>query len=165
MRPLAFLLLLSGVAAAKNPEQPETEPQSAGQTFIDHEAPRPFWVGAEINSILQYHPSFPAAYSGPNSLRPDSEYAISGLVTVFALTPAFAGAALAAYHAWLDVSGALECPRGLSGTLSAPAESLVGPPAPSGSAVAEREDPAPQEDRRIPADQLAQAEPVRPPAA
>jgi len=41
VRPFAILLVLSGVAAAKNPEQPETEPQSADQTFIDHETPRP----------------------------------------------------------------------------------------------------------------------------
>jgi high affinity Mn2+ porin len=83
VRAVAILLLLSAAARAKNPEQPETAPQSGELTFIDHETPRPYWIGAEINSILQYHPSFPAAYSGPNSFHPDSEYAISGLMTFF----------------------------------------------------------------------------------
>jgi hypothetical protein len=47
---------------------------------------------------------------------------------------------------------------------AAPEASLVGPPAPTESMVAEAEEPAPKEDRHIPADQLAQAEPIRPPA-
>jgi high affinity Mn2+ porin len=80
--------LLSGVAHAKNPEQPETAvPPGSDMTFLDHAGTGPFWFGAEANSILQAHPSFPAKY--PNdytdlrSLHSDSEAAISGLFTVF----------------------------------------------------------------------------------
>ncbi len=53
-------------------------------TFIDHGKTGPLWIGAEVNSIAQYHPAFHALYSGTNSLRPSAEAAISGLITVFA---------------------------------------------------------------------------------
>jgi len=45
--------------------------------------------------------------------------------TVFALAPAFAGGAVAALHTYLAVSGDLECPIGITGSLVAPAESLI----------------------------------------
>ena len=79
--------LLGGRARAKNPEPPETAPQPADQaTFLDHrpEAFGPFWVGGEINSILQHHGDFHSPrMDGPHSLRGQSESAISGLITVF----------------------------------------------------------------------------------
>jgi high affinity Mn2+ porin len=80
------LALLAGArtARANNPEQPETAPPlNGGVTFLDHAKPVPYWLGAEANSILQFHPGFPSAYVGANSLRPDAEAAISGLFTVF----------------------------------------------------------------------------------
>jgi high affinity Mn2+ porin len=78
------ICLLSSVAWAANPEQPETAPKATDLTFLDHDhMPKGIWLGAEINSIFQYHPSFTAPYSGPNSLVPDSEWALSGLMTVF----------------------------------------------------------------------------------
>jgi hypothetical protein len=71
-------------AEAKNPEEPETAiPQGHDLDFLDHEGNRPYWLGAEVNSIFQTHPSFRAPYSGTNSLQPRSEWAISGLATVF----------------------------------------------------------------------------------
>ena len=76
--------LFGSVARAKNPEQPETAmPTGGDMTFLDHEGTGPFWFGAEANSILQAHPSFPSKYEGPNSLRSSGEAAISGLFTVF----------------------------------------------------------------------------------
>jgi hypothetical protein len=83
----ALLALAPARAMAKNPEQPETAPRpGADLTFLDHEhpwPPWPIWLGAEVNSIFQYHPSFPAPRSGPHSLGPDAESAISGLFTIF----------------------------------------------------------------------------------
>jgi hypothetical protein len=80
-------------AVAKNPEEPETAPRAGSDiTFIDHDKQDPYWLGAEINFISQYHPSFHADYSaGPDpdhperghSLSPDAEHATSGLATVF----------------------------------------------------------------------------------
>jgi hypothetical protein len=81
---LLVLALCVRVARARNPEQPETAPPPGGDmTFLDHSGKSPFWFGAEFSSILQLKPSFDALYTGQNSLRPESESAISGLATVF----------------------------------------------------------------------------------
>ncbi len=45
--------------------------------------------------------------------------------TVLALVPAFAGGAIAAYHSYLEFTGVLECPKGVTGVLVAPRESLL----------------------------------------
>jgi len=49
-----------------------------------------FWISGQINVILQWHPSFPAKYTGLNSLQPQGENATSQWLTLytgFALTP------------------------------------------------------------------------------
>jgi len=83
---LAASLLLAGRARAKNPEQPETAPRPDEQaTFLDHspEAFGPFWVGGEVNSILQHHGDFHSPRMSDNSLQGQSESALSGLITLF----------------------------------------------------------------------------------
>jgi hypothetical protein len=42
-----------------------------------------FWLSGQVNFITQYHPTFPAKYSGPNSLQPDSEHATSRVMTLY----------------------------------------------------------------------------------
>ena len=62
---VAALASLPREASAKNPEEPETAPRPGNDiTFLDHDRDVPYWLGGEINSILQYHPSFSAPYSG-----------------------------------------------------------------------------------------------------
>lgn len=108
-----LILLAHGTASAKNPEQPETVPRTErDMTFLDHGGSGPFWFGAEANSILQAHPSFPAAYTGPNSLRPGREAALSGLFTMFLAYAPFRSTELI-----LDPEMALG--EGLSDTLGA----------------------------------------------
>jgi high affinity Mn2+ porin len=80
---VGLLAALAAPARAFNPEAPETAPHAGGITFLSHDAPVPYWLGAEVNSIFQAHPGFPAPYTGTNSLRPGAEAAISGLATVF----------------------------------------------------------------------------------
>jgi high affinity Mn2+ porin len=86
---LAFAATLaSGVAHARNPEEPETAmPPGGDMTFLDHDGTGPLWLGAEANSILQAHPAFPAMYptdyAGLRSLHREGEAAISGLFTLF----------------------------------------------------------------------------------
>ena len=85
--------LCASSALARNPEEPETAPRVGSDiTFVDHDKQDPYWLGAEVNSISQYHPSFHADYSsGPDpahperghSLGPDAERATSGLATLF----------------------------------------------------------------------------------
>ena len=83
MRALLILLLVAPALAA-NPEEPEDAPHARDETFLDHDQMGPFWFGAQVNTILQYHPRFHADYSGTNSLHPNQEVALSGLLTVFA---------------------------------------------------------------------------------
>jgi high affinity Mn2+ porin len=69
---------------ARHPEQPETAPPpGSGLSFIDHADESPFWYGAQLNSIFQYHPAFAARYDGPNSIQRDAEWALSHLITAF----------------------------------------------------------------------------------
>ena len=83
---VALLLACALPAGAKNPEQPETAPRAGSETtFLDHAGDGPFWVGAELNTIWQYHPSFKAPYTSPDySLQPHAEWAQSFLITAFA---------------------------------------------------------------------------------
>ena len=85
--PLALLGAAS--PALVRSEEPEAAPLTGSDmSFLDHARPGPIWFGGEVNSIFQYHPAFSAPYTGPHSLRPESETALSGLLTVFfAYTP------------------------------------------------------------------------------
>ncbi|MBZ5501476.1 MAG: carbohydrate porin [Acidobacteriia bacterium] len=59
-------------------------------TLFPHSKSSRYWISGQANIILQWHPSFPANYSGPNSLRPGAENATSKLYTLYlgyALTP------------------------------------------------------------------------------
>jgi hypothetical protein len=42
-----------------------------------------FWVSGQDNIIAQWHPSFSALYSGPNSLRGQAEHATSNVATLY----------------------------------------------------------------------------------
>jgi hypothetical protein len=78
------VLLVSQPALARNPEEPEDAPRAWNEvTFLNHNPELRYWFGIEANSIAQFKPAFSAEYSGTNSLRPNSEAAISGLLTVF----------------------------------------------------------------------------------
>jgi hypothetical protein len=80
----ALALLAPRAARAKNPEEPEDAAKAGSNTtFLDHDPDLDYWFGLEANSIAQFKPAFAAPYSGTNSLRPDGEAAISGLLTVF----------------------------------------------------------------------------------
>ena len=59
-------------------------------TLFDHSVDHRWWISAQANFIEQRHGAFHAAYSGPNSLRPARENALSSVVTLytgFRLTP------------------------------------------------------------------------------
>jgi hypothetical protein len=51
----------------------------AAQTVTD----RAWWLSGQLNVIYQWHPSFPASYSGANSLRSTEESATSSVATVY----------------------------------------------------------------------------------
>lgn len=62
-----------------------TTDESAGEpvtVLSQHEFGR-FWISGQVNVILQWHPSFPADYSGANSLRSRGENATSRVLTLY----------------------------------------------------------------------------------
>ncbi len=81
-----------------SPQSSSTAPESAAptsndppsatvppdvETFFPHFKSTQFWLSGQANFIFQFHPSFPAAYSGVHSLRPILESATSRVVTIF----------------------------------------------------------------------------------
>jgi hypothetical protein len=51
--------------------------------MLNHSSTDRFWISGQANIIFQWHPSFPAKYSGPNSLRAESEHATSNVLTLY----------------------------------------------------------------------------------
>ncbi|MGA8072482.1 MAG: carbohydrate porin [Candidatus Acidiferrales bacterium] len=69
-------------------DAPDSSSDSAVTLFPHSETSR-FWVSGQANIILQWHPAFHAAYSGPNSFRSPGENDTSKVYTLytgFALT-------------------------------------------------------------------------------
>lgn len=54
-----------------------------GASLFDHSADHPWWISGQANFIEQHHGAFRALYSGPNSLRPVPEHALSSLLTIY----------------------------------------------------------------------------------
>lgn len=92
---LIFVLALPSANLAKaqqTPAAPDTQAQTATEDPPDSDATEAmfphfkdarFWLSGQANFIFQTHPSFPALYSGPNSLRPTFESATSRVVTLY----------------------------------------------------------------------------------
>jgi len=52
-------------------------------TMFPHSKTTRWWVSGQDNIIAQWHPSFDAQYSGPNSFRSQAEHATSNVATLF----------------------------------------------------------------------------------
>jgi len=52
-------------------------------TFFPHSKSSRFWISGQANIVFQWHPSFPAKYTGPNSLRPGAEHAATRIFTLY----------------------------------------------------------------------------------
>jgi high affinity Mn2+ porin len=52
-------------------------------TLFPHSDTAPFWISGQANIIFQWHPSFQAKYSGPNSFHSFGENATSKVYTLF----------------------------------------------------------------------------------
>jgi hypothetical protein len=68
--------LPNGAGSAPEPEDPLT-------TMFAHSETARYWVSGQNNNIFQYHPTFYAKYSGPNSFRSQADNAISNVSTLF----------------------------------------------------------------------------------
>jgi high affinity Mn2+ porin len=95
---LLVCLVASRGASAQNspPDKPEAQTSAppapaAGDskdsgdllTVFPHSETSRYWISGQANIVLQWHPSFPAKYSGPNSLRPVGENATSKVYTLY----------------------------------------------------------------------------------
>lgn len=84
MRSIAVLLLpvllcLAVSAQGTAGDKQESEPA----TVFPHSDKTRWWISGQINVIFQWHPSFHALYSGPNSLSPRHEHATSRVLTLY----------------------------------------------------------------------------------
>jgi high affinity Mn2+ porin len=70
-------------AATPEPVDPPTEEKAEPSTMFPHSQTARWWVSGQFNSILQAHPDFHAAYSGPNSLHAQGESKTSELETLY----------------------------------------------------------------------------------
>src|SRR6202522_906400 len=52
-------------------------------TLFPHSDTAPFWISGQANVIFQWHPSFPAKYSGPNSFHSEAENATSKVYKLY----------------------------------------------------------------------------------
>jgi high affinity Mn2+ porin len=69
------LVGLAGNALADDPVTPAT--------LLDHPQDSALFVGGQANAIYQYHPDFPAKYSGKSSLQPRHEGITSYVISLF----------------------------------------------------------------------------------
>lgn len=86
-RASALALTLSGALLAPrlalgDPSQ-VSAPEPSKPTLVDHPDDSAFFVGGQANAIYQYHPTFPAAYDGPNSLPARSDGIASYVITLY----------------------------------------------------------------------------------
>jgi high affinity Mn2+ porin len=70
----------SAPAASPAPDAPaDDDPES----MLPHFKTSRIWLSGQANFIFQAHPSFPALYSGPHSLSPHYEKALSRVLTLY----------------------------------------------------------------------------------
>ncbi len=62
-----------------SPQQPAADPV----TLFPHSSASRYGISGQANIVLQWHGSFPAKYSGPNSLRSEPENATSKVYTLY----------------------------------------------------------------------------------
>ena len=72
----------TGAAAPSSDTTSETDSGDV-LTLFPHSQTSRYWISGQANIILQWHGSFPAAYSGVNSLRPVAENATSKVYTLY----------------------------------------------------------------------------------
>jgi len=52
-------------------------------TVFPHSESSRYWISGQANIILQWHPMFPAKYTGPNSLTPGAQSATTHILTLY----------------------------------------------------------------------------------
>jgi len=95
MRFLCALILCAAaasVARAQSTAQPGSAPGSdsgsdassnGSLTLLPHSNTDGYWISAQANVVFQWHPSFPAKYTGTNSMTPGAQSATTHVVTLY----------------------------------------------------------------------------------
>src|SRR5580658_81804 len=65
--------------AAPTPEDSDSDPL----TLFPHSESSRYWISGQANIVFQWHPTFPAKYTGPNSLTPTSQSATTHILTLY----------------------------------------------------------------------------------
>jgi high affinity Mn2+ porin len=81
-----FVAAFVGTAVGQDAGDDGSQTQPADDpvvTIFPHSDNSKYWISGQDNIIFQYHPSFHADYSGPNSMRSRSDNAISHVGTLF----------------------------------------------------------------------------------
>jgi high affinity Mn2+ porin len=81
----------SGSTTSQNPPQPAApnpqelydpaEPDKV--TLLPHSDTEGYWISAQANVVFQWHPSFPAKYTGTNSMTPEGQSATTHVITLY----------------------------------------------------------------------------------
>src|SRR3979490_946180 len=58
-------------------------PPAPAVTLFPHSQTARWWISGQDNIISQWHPSFDAKYSGPNSFRTHAEHATPNIATLY----------------------------------------------------------------------------------
>ena len=78
--PVCLALTSLAVAQTCSVDTPNDDPMV---TMFPHSQTTRWWVSGQDNIISQWHPSFSAKYSGPNSFRTKAEHATSNVASLF----------------------------------------------------------------------------------
>jgi hypothetical protein len=83
---LAIGLLLAAALASwaqTPPSKPEADAPDKPSTVLPHPENTRWYISGQVNFIYQTHPPFAAKYTGPNSMLPRYEKAISRVMTLY----------------------------------------------------------------------------------
>lgn len=90
---LLFCLAIPHLALAQDsaPVAKDQSPAAAGTaaaqdsplTMFPHSNTGRYWISGQANVVLQWHPAFSAAYTGPNSLTPWAQSATTHILTFY----------------------------------------------------------------------------------
>ena len=93
---IALLVCLAATHPAHTQDLPQDQPSaqsapiptddSASEetpTFFPHSGSSRYWISGQANIVFQWHPAFPAEYTGPNSLTPQAQSATTHIVTLY----------------------------------------------------------------------------------
>jgi high affinity Mn2+ porin len=81
----AMLWHVPAARAQENQPQPSTETaeEEPAVTMFPHSQTARWWISGQDNIIFQWHPSFHAKYTGPNSFHPEAQDATSHVGTLY----------------------------------------------------------------------------------